>query len=59
MTPEETYDKAVDLTAKLYKFYGTDSEHLFGISPEKKSAVMSIVIATLNILDATEEDLEQ
>jgi len=39
-------DKIVDL---LYKYYGSDSGYLFGLTPEKRVVVEAIVKSTLAI----------
>lgn len=41
---------AKEITDKIYKLYGSDSGYLFGIKPEYKSVVESIVSLTITNL---------
>lgn len=44
------YPSAEEITKHIYAAFGSDTEYLFGISPEHKKAVISIVEQTLKYL---------
>ncbi len=43
--------KAKKITYELYYLYGSSDDFLFGIHPENKNAVKTIVQATIEILE--------
>ena len=49
-------EKAKEITRRLYIAYGSDTGYLFGILPDKRSAVEAVVQSTLDIEKELEDE---
>lgn len=52
---EEMKQRSYRLTQKIYDKYGTFTGHLFGISPDFRGSVQSIVLCVLENIECSNE----
>ncbi len=49
-------ERAKQITDQIYRAYGTDSGHLFGLPPSARSAVEAIVSIVLELTKKEDDD---
>ncbi len=52
---EEIKQRAYEMTRRIYDAYGTDTDILFGIPPELKGAVQSVILSVLENIECSDK----